>query len=374
MTTPLLVSLLFGFLVLLLGLQTFFQICILRPLISADSAKSKKVSESVSIVICAHNEAENLKQFLPSILKQDYPHFEVIVVNDRSKDNSIEILEKFQSPNLTTVHINEVPKGFNPKKYALKEGIKKAQNDIILLTDADCRPNSPFWIQEIANHLGTEKDIVLGYSPYLTTDTTVNTLIQFDTLYTASLYFSFANAGYPYMGVGRNLMYRRKIFEKNSAFEKYKNTTGGDDDLIINAVANQRNTSICLHPNSFVASVPKNTLKGWITQKQRHLSVGKHYTTKTLLLLGLQSLSSLQIPLAIVALALLPYPFKGISLLFLFSYFYRISLLKQINNRLKGTLSWGSIFLCDIFYPLGQFSLGFLSFFKRRIRWEQNQQ
>lgn len=230
-------------------------------------------SEPISIIIASHNEAENLRQFLPSVLNQDYPTFEVIVINDRSVDDTDMIIAKFKGkyPNLKSTFIKDNGKLKHGKKLAITLGIKAAQYDYILLTDADCEPISNQWVKEMSKGFSSS-DIILGYGPYFQEDLLINRLIRFDTMFIALQYMSFAKAGFTYMGVGRNLAYKKDIFTRNRGLSSHSHIKSGDDDLFINEVANKNNVNIACHSNSFVYSVPENTLKFWVRQKQRHLS------------------------------------------------------------------------------------------------------
>ncbi|SDL73159.1 glycosyltransferase [Siphonobacter aquaeclarae] len=243
----------------------------------------------VSIVVCAWNELENLQVLIPVLQEQNYPEFEIVVVNDRSTDGTYAFLQGFTPEQVRVVTINRTPSHISAKKYAVTLGIQAAKYDVILLTDADCRPASPDWVRYMAGNLSG--DIVLGYSPYFAYPGFLNTLIQFETFYTALQYLSFALAGAPYMGVGRNLMYRKSFFLEHKGFHGFLNVLGGDDDLFVNKTAKGRNTTVSLHPDSFVWSVPKQTKEEWSHQKRRHLSVGKLYKKRHQFLLGMQALS-----------------------------------------------------------------------------------
>lgn len=232
----------------------------------------------VSVIISAKNEEENLTQHLPSILEQDYPDFEVIVVNDQSEDETDTVLrdlsKKYKNLKLVKVepHIKEYP----GKKFALTLGIRKSQYEILLFTDADCKPLTNQWIKSIARNYSDEKEIVLGYSPYQRKNSILNLFICFDTFYTALLYFSFALAGKGYMGVGRNLSYRKNLFYK-SGFASHLHIPSGDDDLFVNENATKNNIAIEIDPASFVVSIPKKKSQQWYQQKIRHLKSGKEY-------------------------------------------------------------------------------------------------
>jgi cellulose synthase/poly-beta-1,6-N-acetylglucosamine synthase-like glycosyltransferase len=250
------------------------------------------VEPPVSIIICARNEAENLKKNLHRILNQNYRSYEVIVVDDDSSDSTANILLEFNinSPILRIVTLKDKPVGTG-KKFALSRGIAEAQHDILLLTDADCQPNSKNWIRDMVHHLNDQTEIILGYGPYKKAKDLLNYWIRYETLITATLYFSFALAGMPYMGVGRNLMYRKKLFRKAGGFTDHDHLASGDDDLFINAVATPNNTRIALSSDSFMYSEGKKSWKAYYKQKARHLTTGKHYNLTHQSLLGLYTLS-----------------------------------------------------------------------------------
>lgn len=275
---------------------------------------------SVSVVIAARNEAHNLEKLLISSCNQNYDNFEVIVVNDRSEDNSLKILETFKNNNPTKnfhfISIKEKPQNWNGKKYALHTGIKAAKNEIILLTDADCQPKDKFWIEKMANSFDKKTNVVVGISfykkdainfPY----SILNWFIQNETLLTALQYISFANFGMAYMGVGRNLAYKKSIFlnKENSlpslvsplpllvsppmtntiSFEKIASQLGGDDDLIFSEKRFYRNVSICLDGQT-ESKAPQN-FKEWIHQKRRHLAVGTKYSFRQKIISSIYPLS-----------------------------------------------------------------------------------
>ncbi|TYA84075.1 glycosyltransferase [Seonamhaeicola marinus] len=239
---------------------------------------SKKVP--VSIIICAKNEAKNLKSFLPSILHQDYPNFEVVLINDASYDDTPEIMEQFakQHDNIKIVDVKNVEAFWGNKKYALTLGIKASTHDYLLFTDADCKPVSNSWISEMTSHFNNEISIVLGYGSYQKIKKSfLNKLIRFETLVTAIQYFSFAKIGLPYMGVGRNLAYTKEAFYKANGYVNHMKVRSGDDDLFINQIATKKNTALSFSEESFTSSIPKTTFKSWFIQKRRHVSTAKHY-------------------------------------------------------------------------------------------------
>jgi hypothetical protein len=259
----------------------------------------------VSVIICAKNEADNLKQFIPSILNQKYTDFEVILINDASEDDTLEVMESFirDDGRVKLVNVQNNEAFWGKKKYALTLGIKKAKNPYLLFTDADCAPVSDRWIEKMAANLDPEKSIVLGYGGYFKNKSSLlNKLIRFETLFTAIQYFSYAKWGLPYMGVGRNLAYTAKEFYDQNGFATHLHVRSGDDDLFVNQAATARNTAICFDSEAITRSEPKTNFKSWIRQKRRHVSTAKYYKSKHKLLLGLFYLSQLTIWILLVIL------------------------------------------------------------------------
>jgi cellulose synthase/poly-beta-1,6-N-acetylglucosamine synthase-like glycosyltransferase len=250
--------------------------------------------QAVSVIICARDEDENLARHLPGILVQDYPAtHEVIVVNDNSLDDSKYILEELQKTfrQLSVVQLSQEAKLIAGKKFPLSIGIKEAKHELVLLTDADCVPASEHWISRMQDAFDDDIEVVLGYGPYQKAPGFLNKAIRFETFHTALQYFGYALAGTPYMGVGRNLAYRKSTFFKNKGFSAINHIPSGDDDLFINKVANRRNTAVVLDPEAFTMSRPKQTWSEWKRQKNRHYSTGKYYRGRHKFLLGLYTAS-----------------------------------------------------------------------------------
>lgn len=249
----------------------------------------------VSVIICARSESSKLIEHLPHIFDQDYPDFEVVVVNDRSWDDTKEILKAFQVkyPQLRVINIEESSHEHFGKKMALTIGIKGAKNEWLLLTDADCKPNSVHWLRKMTEARNEKTELVLGYSPYKKEKGLLNKIIRFDTFWAGLHYLSFAKAGLPYMGVGRNLMYRKDVFFRLSGFKKHYHISSGDDDLFVNEAAHSSNTSIQTDVASHVFSLPKKSFIDWFRQKKRHFTTSPHYKFIHKLLLSLFPLSLL---------------------------------------------------------------------------------
>lgn len=260
------------------------------------SFSKKKPAENkfnlpVSVLICAKNEAKNLTENLPLFLKQNYPNFELVLINDRSQDCTLKVMEQFKKESAIPIKIVDVlanEQFWGSKKYALTLGIKAASHEHLLFTDADCIPVSASWITEMTGNFNAKHQIVLGYGAYQKIKKSwLNKLIRFETLLTAIQYFGYAKIGIPYMGVGRNLAYTKSTFFKVNGFINHIKIKSGDDDLFINEVATKENTAISYSQNSFTESIPKTEFKDWIQQKRRHISTASFYKPFHKFLLGL---------------------------------------------------------------------------------------
>jgi glycosyltransferase involved in cell wall biosynthesis len=272
-------------------------------------ARKKKIlnteQPTVSVIVCAKNEEENLKQFLPSVLEQDYPNYEVIVVNDCSEDESANVLEEFSKKyhHLRISTIKKDEKFSHGKKLALTIGIKAAEHEHLLFTDADCYPISPSWISGMMSSYNPETELVLGYGGYTKEKGFLNKIIRFDSLFIAMQYMGFAFAGTPYMGVGRNLSYKKNVFFKNKGFARHAILNSGDDDLFVSETAHKNNVGINVEEHT--RSKPKNTFAIWLFQKKRHQSTFALYKTKHKFLLVLEPISRFFFYFIIPALLLL---------------------------------------------------------------------
>lgn len=256
------------------------------------TANSSAETPGVSVIIAAHNERYNLSQYLQALLSQDWPTYEVIVVDDGSEDETRAIVESYMvnDPRLRMTFVPYGARVRSTKKLALTLGAKAAKYDYLLLTDADCVPESPHWIHEMMAGFGGQQpmangeqpaQIVLGFSPYFCTKGHVNRLVRFDTLFNGLHYLGAALCGHPYMGVGRNLAYRKELFFESGGFTHLMTNMAGDDDLFVNRVATPKNTAVVLSRNSYVWSLAKTNLREWLQQKRRHLSVSPSYRLET---------------------------------------------------------------------------------------------
>ena len=330
----------------------------------------------VSVIICARNESKNLKKYLEKVLTQDYPSFEVVVVNDCSWDDTGEYLDRMelQHSNLKIVTIKEQVKYRHGKKLALTLGIKAASHEILLLTDADCMPASELWLQSmVSSFAGQERhfvDFVLGYGAYQRKWGILSRMIRFDTFYGALQYFSFALSGTPYMGVGRNLAYRRELFFKNKGFGIYNHFLSGDDDLFVNMLATPTNTRIEIRPETFTLSEPKTTYAEWFRQKSRHISTGKFYKLKHRLMLGTLWASHYGIYLLGLLLLLVGFDWRIVVGLFSIRFITQSIVMGYAMKRLKEFDLVPFIILFDFFILLFYSILAVNNLFISKHKWK----
>lgn len=310
----------------------------------------------VSVIICAKNEEENLKKNLPVILNQLYPSYEVIVVNDASYDNTEEVLAemKLKYPHLRSTYVPDKAKFIDSKKFAVTLGIKAAKNDILLFTDADCVPQSKDWLANMVRNFDDKTEIVLGYGAYKHRCGVLNWLQVFDTMFIAIQYLNYSLAGKTYMGVGRNMAYRKSMFLNSKGFTAHLNLQSGDDDLFINEVATKTNTKIEIQPENQTISEPKETFKMWCRQKERHLSTGSHYKSSTKWLLGTELAFRVLFYTSFIATAIVGnYVTLGIAVLcFIIRYISQYVVINKSATILGERHYYCGILLLDTLIPL----------------------
>ena len=318
-------------------IQLFYYLFVFSRLAFFKAEKASQESLPVSVIICAKNERDNLLEFLPFYINQEYDKFEVIVVNDNSVDDSADVLRAFQLQykTLKVVNVPDTDRFYGSKKFALTLGIKAAQYDNVLLTDADCKPATNQWVKLMSQY-AKKKAVVLGVGVYEQKKGLLNMLIRFETFYTALQYLSFAQAKMPYMGVGRNLGYQTQLFFKNKGFSSHQHILSGDDDLFINEVSTKRNTQIIIDKNAHTVSNAKTSYNAWIRQKKRHFLSGGHYQFKHKFMLGLLQLSQIIFIGLFVLLVIKVRPVYLVVGIFVVRYIIQMIIFKLSANKIGG--------------------------------------
>lgn len=360
-------------LIFFLTLQLYYILVVFRRLAVFNSTNlDLKQNTPISVIICARNEVQNLKKNLPLILNQNYPNFELIVVDDCSNDGTEWFLRdlSLEHKNLKIVTINDHPRFKHGKKFALTLGIKAAKNENLIFTDADCYPASENWLSLMQRNFSDETEIVLGYSPYEVKGGFLNKLIRYETFITALNYLSYALKSIPYMGVGRNLAYKKSLFFRGKGFASHMHILSGDDDLFVNQNANKSNTKIEIHPDSQVWSEPKKTFSKYFTQKLRHQSAGKAYKSEHKRMLTFQILTAIFFYVSLISLVILNAPWWIIVAGFFTRFIAQVFVFTPILKKLKYfDLIW-FLPLFDFIYYIYIILLSFISIFRKKVEWK----
>ena len=245
--------------------------------------------EPVSIVVCARDAYEQLTELIPALLSQDYPQFEVVVVNDCSDDETEEYLKDLErrEPRIKPVQLRQHLNFFNGKKFPLSMGIKSASYDLMVLTDFDCMPTSEQWLRSMVSCYDYDTEMVIGYSRLNDTGGLLNKLMRFETLQNGVIYLSSALAGKPYTGVGKNLSYRQRLFFRNKGFTSHYGVNAGEDDIFISQVATKKNTKVQIDDENTITSTPAGGFSTWARERCNK------YSTIPMHRLGIRLMSAL---------------------------------------------------------------------------------
>jgi glycosyltransferase involved in cell wall biosynthesis len=355
----------------ILGIQIIYLSLLLSAIANAKIHKSD-AQPPVSIIVCAHDEEVNLRELIPHLLSQKYPVFEVIVVEDRSNDGTYDFLLQATKENeqLKMVRVAQKPDHITGKKFALTLGIKAASYDWVLLTDADCLPVSDRWIASMSEKIQADTKIVLGFSPYLKQAGLLNSFIRFESYLTGIQFIGLTLLGKPYMGVGRNLMYRKELFLDNKGFNSHLGIVGGDDDLFVNQHTTAQNTVVSIGGESVVFSKAKVTWSEFLHQKFRHLSVGKWYKLSDKIVLGLFSLTwmlSWFLVVPVIPFSLWPAIVTGV---FLVRWILEITLFHLSSEKLGGLFEGWKVPFLDFMYAFYYLVTGAKALFVKKVKWK----
>ncbi|MFD0862628.1 glycosyltransferase [Sungkyunkwania multivorans] len=360
---------------LCVGIQLIYYLFIFaRFSFSKDQAPKNDSDLPISVMICAKNESENLREFIPLILQQAYSNFELLLVNDHSSDDSLSVMEDFQTKfpeKVKVVNVEEGPTFRGNKKYALTLGIRTAQHSYLVFTDADCRPISQNWLSCMASGFSESKDIVLGYGAYeKIKGSFLNKLIRYETVLSAIQYFSYAKIGLPYMGVGRNLAYKKELFYHANGFEEHMEIMSGDDDLFINQVASKQNVALQYQHNSFTVSLAKKSWRAWFRQKRRHISTAYHYRLEHRILLALFFLSTLLFWGLGIALVMISKLWPWVAMAFLLRMIIQYLVIGYGAKKLKETDIWWLVPVLEVTLIIFHFTIFIVNRISTPTHWK----
>lgn len=334
--------------------------------------KTNDAQPPVSVIVCARNEAENLENNLPLLLEQDYPSFEVILVNDGSYDETEELLKVLckKYKQLKVVDVNVSQSYEHGKKYALTMGIKAAANEYLLFTDADCLPAGKEWIASMMQRFNPGTEIVLGFSQYKAYFGLLNRFIRFETFFTGLQYLSYSLYGKTYMGVGRNLAYTKSLFFNNKGFASHLHIMAGDDDLFVNENATATNTAIQPAAAALTWSEPKRTFAQYVRQKFRHHNVSKHYKAEHKFLLSLFSVSGIFFYGMFIALACMQFMPEVVIGVFVARLLLQLIIFRSAMKKLACLDLWWQTPLLDFLYSLYMLTVAPLGLIRKLKRWK----
>ena len=366
-------TVLFWIFVAVVAIQFLYYIVVFGKFSFVKAKKNNLKKIPISVIVCAKNESENVTKFIPLLIQQNYPDFEIILIDDASSDATLDIFEAYEKEhaNVKLVKVVNNEAFWGNKKFALTLGIKAATKEYLLFTDADCYPTSPNWIAEMSSHVTMQNTIVLGYGAYEKIPKSfINKIIRFETVLTAVQYFSWARIGKPYMGIGRNMAYKKEEFFNVNGFIDHMKIRSGDDDLFINQAATRKNTTVCYTSDSFTYSEPKTTYKEWFTQKRRHVSTATFYKSFDKMQLGLFFLT--QLLTFILPIILLAFQFQWIAVVGLVAFRYLFSWISlgfgagKLNE--KDVMFWYPII--EIVLIFTQLNMFFTNLFSKPAHWK----
>lgn len=308
----------------------------------------------VSVVLTARNDAAWLKENLVYLLEQDYPNFEVVVVDYLSHDDTQFVLKLLHDyyPHLKIVPFKEDVNLFQGKKYPLSIGIKSAANDILMLADPDCTPKNLLWLRGmVRGYRNKETQIVLGYCGVKRTKTLLGCLQQYDALTYGARYLGSALLGHPYTGSGRNLSYRRSFFFRQGAFIRHYDVADGSDDLFVYQNADRRNTAICINANACLSAEPKKRFAAWHNERRHRVATRNRHSIKDRLHEALPNIANTLLIAAAVLLLLrdtLPWPVLAAAVALKWA--WQIVCLSRLTKRFDGGLVHLAAPLLEIYF------------------------
>lgn len=362
-------------LAVVLAIQIIYYFCVYGKLIfnkkkkqTEDTGSQTEALPPVSVVIAAKNEEYHLKDKLVFFLEQDYPEFEVIVVNDASTDECEYVLKAFSKlyPCLKVVNIVENVNKFRGRKFPISLGIKSAKYDHIVLAGADCVPSGFEWLKNLARNFSGKKEVVLGFCTYTKQKGLFKFLLQYDNLTTAMNYMGLALSGHPYRGDGRNIAFKKDLFFKVGGFTKHYNLPLGEDDIFIRNVSTASNTTVSLTPESFLSSDAKHTYKEWKRQKIDRLSTYKYYKPSIKFLLSIPNITTLLFYAFVITLLFLSLPFEYVILAIVIKFVLQILIYFKSCKRLGIKRVFIFAPLIELYFLLLNAELRLLSLFRKK--------
>ncbi len=328
----------------------------------------------LSVVICAKDASKELQAYLPSILEQDYPEFEVIVVNDHSSDETEDVLTLMENkyPHLYHTFTPDSARYISHKKLALTVGIKASKYDWLVMTEANCKPASSNWLRLMARNFTPDTDIVLGYSGYKRGKGWFSKKVSFDNLFGSIRYLGFALIQKPYMGIGKNMAYRKELFFRNKGFSSHLNLQRGDDDLFINKIATSTNTRVETCADAIIRMETPLYKKNWKEEKLSYVTTSKYYKGSQKYILGGETFSRIVFYFVFLLLFLASvlnqsWEITGICILtYALRYTIQATVINKTAKDLNETGYWFTLPVFDVILPLNTLKHKTIHLFRRK--------
>lgn len=249
----------------------------------------------VSVIVSSKNQLNDLRSNLIYFLDQDYPKFEVIVINDASSDGTQDYLEelekKYDHLKVVTNTIQENERFNKGKKFGITLAIKSAIHDTLLFSDGDSYPSSNQWIKKMQSSFSSKKQIVLAYSKLEKRKGLLNRLLRYESLYEGLLSFSFTLSGFPLLAQRRNLGYNRALFFSINGFFSHLNLSRGEAELFVDEASNSTNSSVCLSSEAMTLSCKQKNFAEWLSHKRSYFHLAKQLRFSSLFILGVNFFS-----------------------------------------------------------------------------------
>lgn len=240
---------------------------------------------TVSVIVAARDEETTIGPLLDDLTAQDYPleNLEIIVSNDGSRDRTAAIVREHVAKDdrirLVDSHVSTKP--FRRKKRAINAGIEASSGKIVMTTDADCRVPTT-WVRGMVSRLVDGIDLAAGeVVVYGSTIGGHMEALEFAGIQAMSA--GFMNARFPITCNGANLAYRRSAFDRVDGFSGFENVVSGDDDLLMQKIAdgNPNKVVYVMGGETAVRVKAADSLRAFIHQRARWASKISRYPSVT---------------------------------------------------------------------------------------------
>ena len=369
LSTPLLIV--YGVIAILFCIQLYYYLSYYTRIAKAQKKqKGETLVElpPLSVIICVQNQLDEVRANIERILKQDYPKFEVIVIDLASEDDTKFYLEQLGNSynNFYFSYIPPSARFISRRKLAQTIAVKASKYDWLVFTEINSQPVSDQWLRKLMEQRQEDTEIILGYNRYKRENTWINRLSSYDNQLLNMRYLGSALGGSPYMGVGRNLAYKKELFHQTKAFNNQLNLQRGEDDLFINQFANSKNTKVAVSPEAIIEVNPIQTRKEWRILKRSYLLSLNRFKGGSQYCMGFETTTRFLFYISSIALIVFGIAMGGwvFSLAALFLFILRWVVQAFVINKIAKKMGEQrryrfSLPLLDIIIPIKTFVLKF---------------